>query len=107
MTRSRHAEARVRSALIRGLLAITGTALLPVDADGQGMLRGRVVDESGQPMSYANVQINEGRRFVSDDSGRFQLPYKYSGAVRLVVRRIGFAPAEVILQSLPDTALSS
>ena len=91
--------------LSRGLVAIIGVALCAVEARSQGTLRGRVFDESGQPLSYANVQINEGRRFVSDDSGRFQLPYAVSGTARLMVRRIGFAPAEVILQSLPDTAL--
>ena len=95
----------MRSALIRGLVAVTGTAWLAVDANGQGILRGRVVDESGQPLSYANVQLNEGRRFVSDDSGRFQLPYTVTGTARLVVRRIGFAPAELNLPSLPDTSL--
>ena len=95
----------MRLALIGGLVAVTGTALVAAEAWAQATLRGRVVDESGQPLSYANVQLNEGRRFVSDDSGRFQLAYTVTGAARLVVRRIGFAPAELTLQSLPDTAL--
>ena len=95
----------MRSALIWQLAAVTGTVLMSAEAQAQGVLRGSVIDESGLPLSYANVQLNEGRRFVSDDSGRFQLPYTASGKGRLVVRRIGFAPAEVILQSLPDTAL--
>src|SRR5688572_22998780 len=95
----------MRSALIRRLVAVTATAFLSAEAQAQGVLRGSVVDDAGLPLSYANVQLNEGRRFVSDDSGRFQLPFTLSGPGRLVVRRIGFAPAEVILQSLPDTAL--
>ena len=95
----------MRSALIGGLVAVTGTAWVSAEARAQAVLRGQVVEESGLPLSYANVQLNEGRRFVSDDSGRFQLPYAATGKARLVVRRIGFAPAEVILQSLPDTAL--
>lgn len=33
------------------------------------MLRGRVIDESGAPLSYANVQLNYGRRYLADDSG--------------------------------------
>jgi hypothetical protein len=93
------------SVLILGLVAITGTALSSAEVRAQGVLRGRVVDEAGQPLSYANLQLNEGRRLVSDDSGRFQLPFTAKGSVRLVVRRIGFAPAELTLPSLPDTAL--
>lgn len=69
------------------------------------VLRGRVIDEAGQPLSYANIQINFGRRFVSDDSGRFQVPYTVSGGATILVRRIGFEPAEVALRGMPDTAL--
>jgi hypothetical protein len=69
------------------------------------VLRGRVIDESGQPLSYANIQLNFGRRFISDDSGRFQVPYNISGSATVLVRRIGFEPAELQLQNMPDTAL--
>ena len=69
------------------------------------VLRGRVIDEAGQPLSYANIQVNFGRRFVSDDSGRFQVPYTVSGGATILVRRIGFEPAEVSLRVMPDTAL--
>jgi hypothetical protein len=71
------------------------------------VLRGQVVDESGQPLSYANVQLNFGRRYVSDDSGRFRLPFNVSGSATLLVRRIGFAPAEVKLNGMPDTRSGS
>jgi hypothetical protein len=69
------------------------------------ILRGRVEDESGQPLSYANVQLNGGRRYLSDDSGRFQLSYPNPGRSTVLVRRIGFAPAEVMLDAMPDTSL--
>ena len=69
------------------------------------VLSGRVFDEAGQPLSYANIQINFGRRFVADDSGRFQIPYATSGGATILVRRIGFEPAEVLLRVMPDTAL--
>ncbi len=69
------------------------------------MLRGRVIDESGAPLSYANVQANYGRRYLADDSGRFQLPYPGEGSSTLFVRRIGFDPVELNLTSRPDTAL--
>jgi CarboxypepD_reg-like domain/Carboxypeptidase regulatory-like domain len=69
------------------------------------VLRGRVIDEAGQPLSYANIQVNFGRRFVSDDSGRFQVPSTVSGGATILVRRIGFEPAEVKFEAMPDTAL--
>lgn len=69
------------------------------------VLRGQVEDESGQPLSYANVQLNFGWRYVSDDSGRFRLPFNVSGSATLLVRRIGFAPAELKLNGMPDTAI--
>jgi hypothetical protein len=68
------------------------------------MLRGIVVEESGVPLSYANVQVNYGVRLVADDSGRFQFPYE-EGTRTLLVRRIGFEPVELRLQAKPDTAL--
>ena len=33
------------------------------------ILRGRVTDTEGAPLSYASVQLNGGRRFIADDSG--------------------------------------
>ena len=77
----------------------------PESNPSTNVLNGRVVDELGQPLSYANVQLNFGRRYVSDDSGRFRLPFNVSGSATLLVRRIGFAPAEVKLNGMPDTAL--
>jgi len=68
------------------------------------ILRGRVVEESGVPLSYANVQVNYGTRFLADDSGRFQFPYE-GGTRTLFVRRIGFEPVELSLTAKPDSAL--
>lgn len=67
-------------------------------------VRGLVVEENGVPLSFANVQVNGGTRFVADDSGRFQFPYE-EGSRTLLVRRIGFEPAELKLTAKPDTAL--
>ena len=69
------------------------------------ILRGRIVAETGDPLSYANVQVNYGQRYVSDDSGRFQVPYNVSGRSTVFVRRIGFEPVDVALAAMPDTAL--
>jgi hypothetical protein len=68
------------------------------------MLRGAVVEESGVPLSYANIQVNYGTRLIADDSGRFQFPYE-EGTRTLLVRRIGFEPVELRLFAKPDTAL--
>lgn len=68
------------------------------------VVRGRVTDPTGTPLSYANVQVNNGRRWLADDSGRFQLP-AWSGPTTLLVRRIGFEPEEITLESKPDTMI--
>jgi hypothetical protein len=68
------------------------------------MVRGIVVEENGVPLSYSNVQVNYGTRFVADDSGRFQFPYE-EGSRTLLVRRIGFEPVELRLTAKSDTAL--
>jgi Carboxypeptidase regulatory-like domain len=68
------------------------------------VLRGRVTDTEGAPLSFASVQVNGGRRFIADDSGRFTLPSP-SGRFSLLVRRIGFSPEELKLDTAPDTAI--
>lgn len=68
------------------------------------VVRGRVTDVAGVPLSYANVQVNNGRRWLADDSGRFQLP-TWTGPTTLLVRRIGFEPEEVTLGAKPDTMI--
>ena len=90
---------------VRGLMAAGAVALPPAVATAQLELRGRVVDATGLPLSYANVQLNFGRRYVSDDSGRFQIPYNVPGGASVFVRRIGFEPVELTLRERPDTAL--
>jgi hypothetical protein len=78
---------------------------LPESNPSDRVLRGRVTDPEGGPLAYANIQINGGRRYVSDDSGRFSLPITVSGRFSLLIRRIGFQPEEVKLDALPDTML--
>jgi hypothetical protein len=68
------------------------------------VLRGRVTDTEGAPLSYASVQVNGGRRFLADDSGRFTIPSP-AGRFSLLVRRIGFSPEELKIDAAPDTAI--
>ncbi len=77
-------------------------ALLPNIALAQ--VRGTVRDEAGQPVDGAVVELlSAGARLAittSDSSGSFGfLPAP--GAVALVVRRIGFQPARLVLASAP------
>lgn len=81
------------------------TASLPEANPSERVLRGRVTDLDGEPIAYANVQLNGGRRFVTDDSGRFLVPLTVSGRFSLLVRRIGYAPEELKLEQGPDTAV--
>jgi hypothetical protein len=85
------------------VLKLSSTALPEVNPSDR-VLRGRVTDTEGAPLSFANIQLNGGSRFISDDSGRFTVPHK-AGRMWLLVRRIGFDPAELRLESMPDTAV--
>lgn len=76
----------------------------PVANPSSGVLGGVVLDATGLPLSYPNYQVNGGKRLLADDSGRFQFPAP-DGAFTLLVRRIGFEPAEIRLPVRPDTAL--
>lgn len=69
------------------------------------LLSGRVVDREGQAIAYATLQVNGGRRYVSNDSGRFSVPVPGEGRLTLLLRRIGYEPVEVKLAEMPDTAV--
>lgn len=77
----------------------------PIANPSDRMLRGLVTDGDGQPIAYATLQVNGGRRFASDDSGRFTVPVSAGGGFTLLLRRIGYSPAEVRLDGMPDTAV--
>ena len=93
-----------RTPEVREFKLVASDAPPPAVNPSDEVLLGRVFDESGTPLSYANVQVNFRQRFMADDSGRFQLP-RPTGTATLLVRRIGFEPFEFRLLSMPDTAL--
>lgn len=72
---------------------------------GDRVFRVHVATTTGEPIAYANLQINGSRRYVSDDSGRFAVPISVTGRASLLVRRIGFEPAELVLAAQPDTTV--
>jgi hypothetical protein len=94
-----------RGTVQREITLTSENAPLPEANPSDRLLRGRVTDSEGVPLSYANIQFNGGvRRIVSDDSGRFNVPVA-EGALTLLVRRIGFEPEEITLAGMPDTAI--
>jgi hypothetical protein len=94
-----------RGALTRDFVMVSADTPLPEVNPSDRVLRGRVTDLDGGPLSFANIQVNGGRRVLADDSGRFVLPNSTSGRFWLIVRRIGFEPEEMRLAAMPDTAI--
>jgi len=90
--------------VVRDFVLVRESTPLPEPNPSDRVLRGRVTDTERIPLAYASIQINGGRRYVTDDSGRFTLPSP-TGRFSLLVRRIGFGPEEVILDSVPHAAL--
>jgi hypothetical protein len=90
--------------IVRDFTMVSEATALPEANPSDRVLRGRITTTDGEPIAYANFTINGGRRWVSDDSGRFAVPFNTSSA-RIIVRRIGFEPTEVNLPVMPDTAI--
>lgn len=88
----------------RDFVLVSEQTPLPELNPSDRVLRGSITTVEGEPISYANVQVNGGRRVVTDDSGRFTVPFM-PGRASLVVRRIGFEPEELKLAEMPDTAV--
>jgi hypothetical protein len=93
-----------RGALTRDFVLKRTDSPEPVSNSSDRIVRGRVMDTDRSPLTYANIQLNGGRRFMADDSGSFSIPVP-PGRIRLIVRRIGFAPEEVFFETFPDTAV--
>jgi hypothetical protein len=68
-------------------------------------LRGRVRNLEGNPVIGARVSLHGGRQSVTTDSaGRFQLESELAGTRILLVRRIGYQPAEMTVHLRPGMA---
>ncbi len=78
---------------------------IPEETGPQRLQRIRVVTTDNDPIAYANIQVNGGRRFVSDDSGRARVAFNPAGPVTLLVRRIGFEPTEIQLAAAQDSVI--
>lgn len=93
-----------RSGVSREFKLVSEATALPEPNPSDRVLRGYVTDSEGSALAFATIQINGGRRFIADDSGRFTIPSP-AGRFWLLVRRIGFSPAEITLDAPPDTAI--
>jgi hypothetical protein len=89
----------------RDFTLVATTSAPPMANPSDHLLRGRTTDESDVPLAFATIQLNGGRRFLSDDSGRFAIPVHLSGRFSILARRIGFRPAELKFDARPDTAV--
>ena len=92
-------------AFARDFVLISEATPLPEVNPSDRVLRIRATTTEGESIAYATLQVNGSRRYVSDDSGRFAVPIMINGRSTLLLRRIGFEPTEMILMSMPDTAV--
>lgn len=90
----------------RGLLVVSLlSASAVVGAQSQTrVLAGRVVDSTGVPVAYANIELGA-RVTVSDDSGRFSMTIP-AGRVEMAIRRIGFRMLKLDLPFGADTSVT-
>lgn len=68
-------------------------------------IAGIVVDSAGVPVPWANVTLNGGRRVVTGLDGRFRFRGDSIASATVEVRRIGFHPAAVMVNTWPDTGV--
>ena len=78
-----------------GLFASTSIIYVPARATGQVMQRGRVIDaKTGNPVVDAEV-MDGSRAARTDSAGVFRLPVTPPVTLHLIVRKLGFEPAEL------------
>jgi hypothetical protein len=66
-------------------------------------LVGVVRDSSGRALANAEVRAGAELATMSDDRGRFSLPGVPPDTIQVLVRRIGYLPANVVLAADPGT----
>jgi hypothetical protein len=68
----------------------------------RAVVQGRVLDLGGHPVPRVNVVVSRVGRFVTDDSGAFQIRHP-GGQTTLELRRLGYHPSVVSLVVAGDT----
>ena len=82
--------------------------LMPAVAFAQDqprVIRGTIRDSLGTRVEHAVVQTTGQSRVVSDDSGHFEYRATPRGELRLLVRRLGYAPLELRMNPSGDTTV--
>jgi hypothetical protein len=75
-------------------------------AQAPPVVRGVVVDSTGRPIAYAQVQGPGVDPRTSDDSGAFRFTMRKAGPLRLQVRRVGFRSLDARFSVGADTTLT-
>ena len=93
-----HFNTRIAFALLCTVASTTAAQGSPSDPR-HARLTGRVADALGGAIVKAEVRVtNTSARTETGDDGTFDLTGLPSGAVEVVVRRLGFAPAKIALE---------
>ena len=81
-------------------LALALALALPAPLLGQatGVVRGRVADSTGAPISGALVSVETGQRALTDPAGEYRIPRVPAGAHTVQVRRVGYASLSTPVQ---------
>ena len=87
------------------MILIVGVAAGVGAQEPQRVIRGTIRDSLGTRVEHAVVQTTGQSRVVSDDSGHFEYRATPKGELRLLVRRLGYAPLELRLNPSGDTTL--
>lgn len=85
------------------MLLLAGGAASAQDASRR-TITGTVVDTSGNVLPYVNVQVGS-TRVLTTDSGRFVLRAASREAMKMLLLRIGFEPAEATIPAGSDTTV--
>lgn len=76
-------------------------------AAAQKTLEGVIRDGKGQPVEGASILLKGTKSFaVASASGKFKLQVSNVPPITLQISSVGYSPADVVLQSLPDSVVS-
>ena len=101
-TKWEHILSRITRSVFRILIPVLVLSVIPLESISQQVIKGIVTDETGEPLSGANVLIPEIERGkASDTDGKFEFNHMEDGEWTLVVRYIGFESEETTIV-LPD-----
>jgi len=88
------------------LLALVLSGVPHVTAAQGRFIHGVIVDSAGTPVPYANViAVGSQRRIAATADGVFRLSMDSSANRAITVRRMGYLPITIELETWPDTAV--